>query len=596
MNSFRISSSLRVAHRPQQHRHRQLALAVDADVDAALLVDLQLHPGAARRHQVRDEHLLLGVLGLHEIGAGGTHELRDHDALGAVDHERPALGHPREIAHEHRLLTDLARLTIDEPDRDRQRPPVRQVLLTALVQRSDRVVERELPELHGEVARVVLDRRDVVDRLPQPTAVHVHQPGERLLLDVDQIRDIDRLFEPRERAPRARSIYRSHCRRLLRRGGNRFTVASAGLRDPRRDHPLRRRAPPDRRGTERRPGFQRAGRVRQRRPGEPLPAAAAGSRAKASARSPRSPATTSAAGRSRRSRSETWRCSTLHPDTDFAGDYSFVNRFSQTVTVTVRHGDAQASTTVEVFDLEQLGSLYERIVRAGRQARHRAPGAVALVQGAPVVPGAGHRRVQGRALHARAGRRHRPQAAEPRGPGLAHAGRPLPGADDRAGRDRGRPGRPRRPPHARGTGRGGPLGRPHHQRRRLARRVGAAQDRPADRAAQPAGQEEGDARVPARPPRGPQARDRARRAEPHERAGDLASRVPRRRARRAVQDAGRVPGAGDAAGGTAGVRPLAPARAPQPAARAARARARSRSSSATRTGCSRPPATSTARP
>ena len=48
--------------------------------------------------------------------------------------------------------------------------------------------------------------------------------------------------------------------------------------------------------------------------------------------------------------------------------------------------------------------------------------------------------------------------------------------------------------------------------------------------------------------------------------------------------------------GAAGVRALAPARAPQPAARAARARARSRSSSATRTGCSRPPATSTARP
>ena len=52
----------------------------------------------------------------------------------------------------------------------------------------------------------------------------------------------------------------------------------------------------------------------------------------------------------------------LHPDTDFAGDYSFVNRFSQTVAVTVRHGDAEASTTVQVFDLQQLGSLYERIV------------------------------------------------------------------------------------------------------------------------------------------------------------------------------------------------------------------------------------------
>jgi hypothetical protein len=56
--------------RAQQHGDRQLALAVDADVDAALLVDLELEPGATGRHQVRDEHLLLAVLGLHHVGAG----------------------------------------------------------------------------------------------------------------------------------------------------------------------------------------------------------------------------------------------------------------------------------------------------------------------------------------------------------------------------------------------------------------------------------------------------------------------------------------------------------------------------------------------
>ena len=60
-----------VAHRAQQHGDRQLALAVDADVDAALLVDLQLEPRAAGRHQVADEDLLLDVLGLHQVGARG---------------------------------------------------------------------------------------------------------------------------------------------------------------------------------------------------------------------------------------------------------------------------------------------------------------------------------------------------------------------------------------------------------------------------------------------------------------------------------------------------------------------------------------------
>lgn len=52
----------------------------------------------------------------------------------------------------------------------------------------------------------------------------------------------------------------------------------------------------------------------------------------------------------------------LNPDVDFAGDYSFVNRFSQTVLVEVRQGDAKDETRLEVFDLEQLGSLYARIV------------------------------------------------------------------------------------------------------------------------------------------------------------------------------------------------------------------------------------------
>src|SRR5689334_23979659 len=196
----------RVAHRAQEHGDRQLALAVDADVDAALLVDLELQPGAAGRHEVADEDLLLRVLGLHQVGARRAHQLRDDHALGAVDDERAPLGHPREVAHEHRLLADLARLAVDEADRDGQRPRVGEVLLAALVERGDRVVERELPELHREVAGVVLDRRDVVDRLAQATTLWVHQPGERLLLDVDEVRDLDRLVEACERTSHAGSI------------------------------------------------------------------------------------------------------------------------------------------------------------------------------------------------------------------------------------------------------------------------------------------------------------------------------------------------------------------------------------------------------
>ncbi len=77
----------------------------------------------------------------------------------------PALGHPREVAHEDGLLADLARLAVDERDGDRQRASVGEILLATLLERGDRFVEHELTELDGEVAGVVLDRRDVVDRL-----------------------------------------------------------------------------------------------------------------------------------------------------------------------------------------------------------------------------------------------------------------------------------------------------------------------------------------------------------------------------------------------------------------------------------------------
>ena len=178
----------RVAHRAQEHADRQLALAVDADVDAALLVDLELEPGAAGRHQVRDEDLLLAVLRLHDVGARRAHELRHDDALGAVDDERAPLGHPREVAHEDGLLADLAGLAVLERDLDGQRASVGEVLLATLRDRSDRLVEVDLLEDDGQVAGVVLDGRDIVDRLAEAALLGVDQPVERAALDINEVR------------------------------------------------------------------------------------------------------------------------------------------------------------------------------------------------------------------------------------------------------------------------------------------------------------------------------------------------------------------------------------------------------------------------
>ena len=171
--------------RAQQHGDGQLALAVDADVDPPLLVDLELEPRPAGGHQVRDEDLLLAVLGLHHVGARRTDELRHDDALGPVDDERAPLGHPGEVPHEDRLLADLSGVAVLERDLHVEGPRVDHVLLAALGDRRRRVVEPQLAEDHRQIAGVVLDRRDVVDRLAQPALRRVSQPFEGAALDVD---------------------------------------------------------------------------------------------------------------------------------------------------------------------------------------------------------------------------------------------------------------------------------------------------------------------------------------------------------------------------------------------------------------------------
>jgi hypothetical protein len=51
--------------------------------------------------------------------------------------------------------------------------PVGQILLTALLQARHRLIKRELAERDGQVAGVVLDGRDIIDRLTQTTRLRV---------------------------------------------------------------------------------------------------------------------------------------------------------------------------------------------------------------------------------------------------------------------------------------------------------------------------------------------------------------------------------------------------------------------------------------
>ena len=186
-------------------RHRELALAVDAHVDGALLVDLELEPRAALRHEVGDQHLLfaLGLLGLHDVGARRAHELRDDDALGAVDDEGAALGHHGEVAHEDVLLADLAGLLVDEAHHHGERRREGHVLVAALLDGLRGLAELILAELDEQLLGVVTDGRDVFDGLLETL---LEEPLPRRPLDVDEIGNRQRLVQLGKRRARARTL------------------------------------------------------------------------------------------------------------------------------------------------------------------------------------------------------------------------------------------------------------------------------------------------------------------------------------------------------------------------------------------------------
>jgi hypothetical protein len=134
-----------VAEGAQQDEDAHAALAGDAgaggDVLAGLVLDVELHPlTAVRVDGALDELVLRQVaeavaLTGFEDDARGADELRHDDALGAVDDERALLRHHREVAHEHGLFLDLARVPVHEPGAHEDRRGVGHVLLLALLHR-----------------------------------------------------------------------------------------------------------------------------------------------------------------------------------------------------------------------------------------------------------------------------------------------------------------------------------------------------------------------------------------------------------------------------------------------------------------------------
>ena len=146
---------------------------------------------------VRDDgravHGAVGLVRLLvKVNTGRTDDLRDDNALGAVDDERAARGHEREIAHEDLLFLDLLGLTVAQTHADLQRGGVCGVARLALLLRIlGRLVHGIIHEGELQVAGVVRNGSYALEDLPQAL---VQKPFIGILLDLEQVRHVLDLF------------------------------------------------------------------------------------------------------------------------------------------------------------------------------------------------------------------------------------------------------------------------------------------------------------------------------------------------------------------------------------------------------------------
>ena len=192
----------------QQRGDRQLALAVDADVDDVLGVELEVEPAAAIRDDARGEEVFAAGVGLAAVvveqNARRAVHLANDDPLGAVDDEGAVHRHERHVAHVDVLLLDIddrlgLGLGIDLERRqaqgDAHRRGIGEAALAALVGVVLRVFELVMVEVEvggaGEVhdrehrAQRLLEARDIARLLVRAEELLV-----ALALNLDEVRHL----------------------------------------------------------------------------------------------------------------------------------------------------------------------------------------------------------------------------------------------------------------------------------------------------------------------------------------------------------------------------------------------------------------------
>ncbi len=178
--------------------------AIEIDVKQIAGVELHFDPGAAIRNDPEAvEHLAVEVNARLESDARGAMQLRNDDALGAVDHKRALRRHERDFAHVNLLL--LRPLLFLELEGDVERRAESLAFALRLERAQFRLADFVMAEIELGLFVVALDRENFLENGLQAGVlalargnIFLQEIDVGIELNLDQIRRLDRLLDGSE--------------------------------------------------------------------------------------------------------------------------------------------------------------------------------------------------------------------------------------------------------------------------------------------------------------------------------------------------------------------------------------------------------------
>ena len=151
-----------------QNRDRNLAGAVNANIEDVVGIRLILQPGSAIGNDSRGKELLADFVMVNSVvDTGRADQLRYNDALRAVDDKGTRLRHQRKVPHEDLMFVDLVGLLIIEANLYLKRSRVCGVPGLAFRNGVFDLIgtQAETHELQAQMAAEIRDGGDIIERL-----------------------------------------------------------------------------------------------------------------------------------------------------------------------------------------------------------------------------------------------------------------------------------------------------------------------------------------------------------------------------------------------------------------------------------------------